>query len=149
MSKQMMMIVAVIVLILLGGAFFVMNQNQTVVAPETTTPIEITPQMSSEPTGTGSAAQGTVKEFTVTSTGFRFTPATLTVNKGDTVKITYKNGGGTHDWSLDEFKVATKMLNTGEEETVTFVADKAGTYEYYCSVQNHRQMGMKGTLTVL
>jgi plastocyanin len=72
----------------------------------------------------------------------------MSVKKGDTVKITFKNTGGFHDLKIDEFKVATKQLQGGASEVVTFVADKAGTFEYYCSVGNHRAMGMKGTLTV-
>lgn len=126
-----------------------MGQNQTATAPEVTSPTQTAPSETSAPAGTDSAAQSNVKEFTVTSTGFRFNPATLTVNRGDTVRITYKNGGGTHKWTIDEFKAATRILNSGEGQTIEFVADQAGTFEYYCSVQNHRQMGMKGTLVVL
>ncbi|HEY4518695.1 MAG TPA: cupredoxin domain-containing protein [Candidatus Paceibacterota bacterium] len=91
---------------------------------------------------------GTVKEFTVTGSNFAFTPTTMTVNKGDTVKITFKNADGTHDWKIDEFNAATKKIGSGESETIEFVADKAGTFEYYCSVGQHRAMGMKGTLVV-
>ena len=72
----------------------------------------------------------------------------MSVNKGDTVKITVKNVNGTHDFKIDEFNVSTRTLNTGETQTITFVADKAGTFEYYCSVGNHRAMGMVGTLIV-
>lgn len=101
------------------------------------------------PTGTVTTpSAGTVKEFTVTGKNYSFAPATLTVKKGDTVKITFVNEGGFHDLKLDEFNVATRQLNGGSQETVTFVADKAGSFEYYCSVGTHRQMGMKGTLTV-
>ncbi len=89
-----------------------------------------------------------VKEFTVTGQNYSFTPSTLTVNKGDTVKITFKNADGFHDFRIDEFNVATNRISGGSEESVTFVADKTGTFEYYCSVANHRAMGMKGTLTV-
>jgi len=32
--------------------------------------------------------------------------------------------------------------------SVEFVADQEGAFEYYCSVGNHRQQGMKGTLIV-
>ncbi|MEY4731380.1 MAG: hypothetical protein RL681_326, partial [Candidatus Parcubacteria bacterium] len=46
------------------------------------------------------------------------------------------------------FNAATKVLTDGQSETIEFVANKAGTFEYYCSVGSHRQMGMKGTLTV-
>ncbi len=72
----------------------------------------------------------------------------MSVKKGDTVKITFVNSSGLHDLKIDEFNVATKQLAAGKEETVTFVASKTGTFEYYCSVGNHRAMGMKGTLTV-
>jgi plastocyanin len=70
------------------------------------------------------------------------------VKKGDTVTITFKNSVGFHDWKLDEFKAATAKLAAGKEETVTFVADKTGTFEYYCSVGQHRANGMVGNLIV-
>ncbi|KKT14735.1 MAG: Plastocyanin [Parcubacteria group bacterium GW2011_GWF2_44_8b] len=89
-----------------------------------------------------------MKEFNVDAVPFSFSPSTMSVNKGDTVKITVKNVNGTHDFKIDEFNVSTRTLNTGETQTITFVADKAGTFEYYCSVGNHRAMGMVGTLIV-
>ena len=90
----------------------------------------------------------TVKEFTVSGGNFAFAPNVMTVKKGDTVKIIFKNDEGFHDLVIDEFKVATKQIAAGAEETVEFVADKAGTFEYYCSVGKHREMGMVGTLMV-
>lgn len=89
-----------------------------------------------------------VKEFTVTGQNYSFAPATLTVKKGDTVKITFKNAEGNHDLRIDEFNVATERIQSGGEQTVTFIADKTGSFQYYCSVGNHRAMGMWGTLTV-
>lgn len=90
----------------------------------------------------------TVKEFTVAGDNFAFAPSTMTVKKGDTVRITFTNAEGFHDLKIDEFDVATAKLNAGGTETIEFVADKTGTFEYYCSVGSHRAMGMKGTLTV-
>ncbi|MES2315837.1 MAG: cupredoxin domain-containing protein [Patescibacteria group bacterium] len=95
-----------------------------------------------------SVTNAPVKEFTVTGQNFSFTPNTLTVNKGDLVKINFQNAGGFHDFRLDDFKVATSQIKTGETGSVSFIADKTGTFEYYCSVGQHRAMGMKGTLTV-
>lgn len=95
-----------------------------------------------------SASTGSLKTFTVVGSSFAFSPAALSVNKGDRVKIIFKNSGGLHDFKIDEFKVATHQIQGGTSETVEFVADKAGTFEYYCSVGTHRQMGMRGTLTV-
>lgn len=90
-----------------------------------------------------------VREFTVTGSKFKFDPATISVKKGETVRITFVNAEGMHDWVIDEFTGGrTKVLNQGQSETIEFVADKAGTFEYYCSVGTHRQMGMEGTLSV-
>jgi len=89
-----------------------------------------------------------VKEFSVDASSFSFSPSTMTVNKGDTLKVTVKNMKGTHSLKIDEFNTSTRILNAGEEQTITFVADKTGTFQYYCSVGNHRAMGMVGTFTV-
>ena len=62
--------------------------------------------------------------------------------------ISFKNSGGTHDFIIDEFNVATKRLNGGEQDAVEFTADKTGSFEYYCSVGQHRQNGQVGTLIV-
>lgn len=89
-----------------------------------------------------------VKEFVVEGSNFKFEPNSITVNKGDTVRIIFKNVGGMHDWKIDEFNASTKVIQSGEEETIEFVADKAGTFEYYCSVGAHRANGMVGDLIV-
>lgn len=90
----------------------------------------------------------TVQIFEVAAKSFSFTPAEIRVKKGDTVRIVLSNTGGFHDWVLDEFSVRTPMIKDGETATVEFVADKTGSFEYYCSVGSHRQMGMKGMLIV-
>jgi plastocyanin len=98
--------------------------------------------------GDGMMSDGEAKTFTVEGQNFAYSPNTITVNKGDKVKIIFKNTGGTHDWVLDEFNVRTPIIQTGQTAEVTFTADKAGTFEYYCSIGSHRAMGMVGTLTV-
>ncbi len=149
----------VVVLILVAGGWFLLKDRmmdsdgdndgdlmmQASSAPSDTS-------MMASPEGmmesTDSAMSGTTKEFTVTGSNFKFDKPEIKVNKGDTVKITFKNTQGFHDFVIDEFNVKTKQANGPSEETVTFVADKAGTYEYYCSVGQHRAMGMKGNLIV-
>ena len=73
---------------------------------------------------------------------------TLSVKQGDTVQIEFSSEEGLHDWVVDEFSAATKRVNPGTTTSVEFVADKKGTFEYYCSVGSHRNMGMKGNLVV-
>ena len=79
---------------------------------------------------------------------FYFDPDQITVNKGDTVKIVFTNEGGTHDWVIDEFDARTPILKTGEQAEIEFVVDQSGSFEYYCSVGDHRERGMVGTLVV-
>lgn len=92
--------------------------------------------------------QNKVKEVIVSGSNFKFNPTEIRVNQGDQVKITFRNIEGTHDWKLDEFNVGTPVISASQEQSVTFTADKTGTFEYYCSVGNHRQMGMVGNLIV-
>jgi uncharacterized cupredoxin-like copper-binding protein len=49
---------------------------------------------------------------------------------------------------VDEFDARTVIVQPGQTAEVEFVADKTGTFEYYCSVGTHRQMGMVGKLIV-
>lgn len=90
-----------------------------------------------------------VVEVTLEASPFKFSQAEIRVKQGDTVKVTVNNIQGVHDWILEGYDdVGTEQIQEGKSETVEFVADKAGTFEYYCSVGNHRAQGMVGSLIV-
>lgn len=72
----------------------------------------------------------------------------LRVKEGDKVRIEFESTEGFHNWVIDEFGAATQAVGTGNPTFVEFVADKKGSFEYYCSVGSHRQQGMVGTLIV-
>ena len=92
---------------------------------------------------------GEVKEVTVTNEGYNYLPSRIRVNVGDTVRLTFENGGGFHDWVLDEFDASTRRISGGSTATIEFTADQAGTFEFYCSVGNHRAQGMVGDFVVV
>ena len=100
--------------------------------------------------------ESAVKEFTMTSFTEiideqyypRFSLKEITVNKGDLVRIKIPVTSVGHDFKIDEFNVATKKISAGQEDVVEFTADKSGSFEFYCSIGNHRAMGMKGILMV-
>lgn len=96
----------------------------------------------------GDAMMTNEKTFTVSGSNFSYDVKEIKVNKGDKVKIIFKNVEGFHDWNLDEFNAHTPKIQGGNQAEVEFVADKTGTFEYYCSVGSHRQMGMVGNLIV-
>ncbi len=115
---------------------------------KTTSTNDSTIQDSSKNSDTSATASEGVKTFTVVGKNFAFTPTEIKVKKGDKVKLVFDNQGGVHDLVIDELKVKTATLTTGSKEEVTFTADKVGKFEFYCSIGNHRQMGMKGFLVV-
>lgn len=97
---------------------------------------------------TPDAVQSETKVFNVSGTNFAFDVKEIKVKKGDTVTINFTSEGGFHDWAVDEFRAFTDRVNAGDSSSVTFVADTAGAFEYYCSVGSHRANGMIGTLIV-
>lgn len=91
--------------------------------------------------------------FALTGKNFKFsmdgkTNPDLRVSVGDLVRIEFTSTEGLHDFVLNGYSVATSRVSDGESTFVEFVADKAGTFEYYCSVNSHRAQGMKGALIV-
>ncbi len=91
--------------------------------------------------------------FSLTGENFKFVmdghdAPELRVTLGEKVRIEFANAQGFHDWVLDELNARTAQIRAGESSSVEFVADKKGTFEYYCSVGSHRQMGMKGRFVV-
>lgn len=162
-GNRNLVIIGLFVVIVLGvlGGIFVMNKSKLATPTPTPVPqvveatptpegatVEVTQESSPSGGAMSSETSGATKTFNVTASSFKFNPATITVKKGDSVKIVVTNSGGKHDLVLEEFNVRTKILESGQTGTVTFVADKAGSFEYYCSVGNHRQMGMVGKLIV-
>ena len=89
-----------------------------------------------------------IQSFTITAKNFSFSQSEIRVKKGDTVKIALTVSDGMHNWIVDEFNARTSTIRAGETNSTEFVASKSGTFEYYCGVGSHRQMGMVGKLIV-
>ena len=84
----------------------------------------------------------------VTGKNFEFSTKEIRVKKGDFVRINFTSADGMHDWHVETYNVGTATVGTGKSSSVEFIADKEGTFEFYCSVGSHRQMGMVGKLIV-
>src|SRR5438876_4399092 len=126
MSKSMIIMVsgAFIILIVVIGALLLAKGGSK--APTITS----SPAPSANPTNSANI----IKEFTVEGGDFFFNPNQIKVKKGDTVKITFNNSNGMHDFVIHEFNVRTKIIKNGETTTVQFAAAKSGSFKYYCSV---------------
>lgn len=86
--------------------------------------------------GGGSASSG---EVTVEMKNYAFSPKSVTVKVGQTVKWTNEDNAP-HNATGDGIK--TDTVNKGG--TVTYKATKAGTFNYICTIHPY----MKGTVTV-
>lgn len=76
---------------------------------------------------------------------------TYTVKEGNLVSIHFINEDAgipnvshQHNLNIDEFNVHSKDLNYFQSETITFLADKRGTFEYYSTIHPE----MRGTIVV-
>lgn len=98
----------------------------------------------------------------------RFTPASLSIKQGETVKFVVKNSGKVmHEMvigSMKELKEHAEMMKKhpgmeheepymahvapGKTETITWQFTKAGEFNFGCLIPGHFEAGMIGKLTV-
>lgn len=101
--------------------------------------------------------------LTVELSSFKFTPASLTLDRGVTYRIHFMNtSSGGHDFVAKEFFAASTVapedrakvengsvgVDGREAVDVTLVANKPGTYKMHCSHFLHSSFGMTGLITV-
>lgn len=137
-------IAGVLVIVAIGAYFFA--QNTTAPTLETQT------MQGNQPADSLRQTEAPAKEFAMTSyyddQGAWFSLKEITVKQGDRVRIKVTNTKGTHDFTVDEFGIK-KVTPLNEETVIEFVADKAGTFEYYCSMPGHRARGQLGKLIIM
>ena len=70
---------------------------------------------------------------------------TITLNQGNSLSLHLINEDSEkhsrHNLNIDEFNIHTKNLGYFQTQTVTFTANKTGTFNYYCSI--HPEMNGK------
>jgi cytochrome c oxidase subunit 2 len=94
------------------------------------------------------AAATDVHEIQMTAKKYEFDPNVITVKKGEHVKLIITALDHDHGFDLEAYGI-NQRLKKGEPTTIEFTADKAGTFEFKCSVfcgLGHRKM--KGKLVV-
>lgn len=88
------------------------------------------------------------KTVEVKGLNFSYDLKEIKVKKGEKVAIQFTNSEGFHDFVIDELNVRTQKISEGKSETVLIPTDKTGTYTFYCSVGQHRKLGMEGKLII-
>ena len=68
----------------------------------------------------------------------------IVIKRGQTVHLTLKNedqSGVYHDFEISALGVKTKLLEPGEAETLSFTANREGTFTYTCPFHPRMMMG--------
>jgi plastocyanin len=97
--------------------------------------------------GGGGGAGGAID---VSETDFALNPADPSVSAGN-VTINATNDGQTeHAIEVEGPNGEQKSdpIAPGEKTSLTVDFSKPGTYEWYCPIDSHKDMGMKGEITV-
>lgn len=153
------LIVTLLILIALGvGIFFLFSQEKSVSVDEnqdfsgvienTQTNTETTTPSSTSSPSSDSQITPQIKEFDITAKKWDFSPSTITVNEGDTVILNVESIDVEHGFALLDFGI-NEQLSPGETVRIEFVADKKGTFSFFCNVYcGSGHSGMKGILVV-
>lgn len=159
MNKSILIIIVILVIAVGGYFLFVGNSDENlepasdlgaileVPAPGETDVEEtvVNGGVDGEPT----EEEQTVQEITIVGTEFAFSPAAITVEEGQSVKITFENQGEfPHNLVIEELGITTATISGGQTDAIEFIAPSAGTYTTFCSVGTHRELGMEGNLDV-
>lgn len=90
---------------------------------------------------------GHTTTVTVQVQGMSYTPSEIEVPLGDELVVEFENTGtDLHDIEFGNGE-ASERVNPGETETVNVGVVGEGM-DFWCSVSNHRAIGMEGTITV-
>lgn len=144
-----------------GVILFVSMRKPSETLPPLATP---TPVVSASPTSRGlilEAQKGTIENIErgnspvlapvtidVIARQWVFEPATIRVKTGQRVTLRINSTDVTHGIAIPEFNISENLV-AGKVIDVTFTPDKAGSFDFFCSIfcgSGHKDM--KGTLIV-
>ena len=113
------------------------NDNSTDQTAASTTPTT---------TGGGGGAGETVN---VGEVEYKLNPSDVTVKPGQVTFDVSNDGTTIHNLEVEGVDEAkTPDLAPGSSGQVTVDLSKPGTYDMYCTIDGHRNLGMEGTVTV-
>jgi uncharacterized cupredoxin-like copper-binding protein len=106
---------------------------------------------STDQAATGGGGGGAAQAVNVSETDFKLDPADPTVKAGSVTFNVTNDGQTTHSLEVegpDDEQSLPNDLAPGDKGSLTVDLSKPGTYEWYCPIANHRDLGMEGQLTV-
>jgi uncharacterized cupredoxin-like copper-binding protein len=96
--------------------------------------------------GGGGGAGGTVD---ISETEYKLDPSDPTVSAGKVTFNLTNDGGTTHNLEVEGDGVEEESDDIQPGQSTSLSVDlKPGSYEIYCAIDGHKDLGMEGTLTV-
>jgi uncharacterized cupredoxin-like copper-binding protein len=101
-----------------------------------------------------------IKTIAIKETEYKLSPSRVTLSKPGTYAFkAFDKGSTQHSLTIEGKGVKSEggeggeatlkqALNPGQSGVLTVTFRKSGTYEMYCPVDGHEQMGMKGEVVV-
>jgi len=148
-SRGTIIFIAIVVAAAGGGVYYFINTSTPV---NSTVPV-FSPASNVYILGIHDPTQGYVYDQESTRQGKKAVSSgvidsSIHIQKGTLVALHFinedKDTGTQMDLNIDAFNVHTKSLSYFQAQTITFIADKEGTYNYYSTLHPE----MKGTITV-
>jgi uncharacterized cupredoxin-like copper-binding protein len=100
---------------------------------------------------TGGGGSGSGQTVDLTATDFKFDPSDPTVKSGEVTFNLKNEGQTTHSLEIEDVNGQDQEIegdvSAGQSGQLS-VNLPPGKYEFYCPVGNHKEMGMKGEVTV-
>ena len=97
----------------------------------------------------GVASAESPRVIEITAEEFGFEPASIEVQRGETVEIRLVNEGAlSHNLLLEGAEARTRTLQGGKTGSVTFTPEETGSVRFHCDVPGHEQAGMHGEMHV-
>ena len=139
MKTSVIIGIVIVALLLVGGIYWSM-QEKTYFKNDDKSTIKESPGS----VGSGTTATVSIQEkvINIKASRFLYDPGTITVKKGDKVKMVIDNADTTHG-------IVIPNLSISGIGSVEFTADRVGTFEFKCPTMcgsGHKDM--KGTLVV-
>ncbi len=152
--------ILLLIVVLVGGFMFMRSrdvQNNPAASEEAQESIQadmvvqdsdIPADVDTQVKETTDSASTDMQTITMEAGGFYYKPNVIKAKVGEKIKIVMTSKDMMHDFVIDELGVKLPITKSGETKEVEFTASKAGTFEFYCSVGQHRKNGQVGQLIV-
>jgi len=146
-ARKLLVLIAIAAIPVVLAACGSDDSTSTSAASDTSSTAATTDTSSTESSTTASTGGG--ETVSIGETEYKLDPSDATVKAGEVTFDVSNNGATTHNLEIEGNGVeeVTDSLSPGDSGKLT-VDLKPGTYEMYCAIDGHRDLGMEGEVTV-